>query len=151
MQFFPATETTFLLPGPAGDLEIAAAPQDGARATAIICHPHPLHGGTMTNKVVTTIARAFHELGLRTVRFNFRGVGKSAGKYAEGIGESDDLRAVITWVKPCPQMNYGWQELFAPYQRMLLQKLYCSIGQCCSRLSYVSGISAITAHYCTFG
>jgi len=103
MKSFPQTETTFLLQGPAGNLEVLATPiaenTTQKSAIAIICHPHPLHGGTMTNKVVTTLARAFRDIGLRTVRFNFRGVGKSEGSYAEGIGETDDLLAVVKWVK----------------------------------------------------
>lgn len=106
MQTFPLIESTFLIPGPAGDLELITSPIDEAKhksAVAVICHPHPLHGGTMNNKVVTTLARAFKDLGLRTVRFNFRGVGKSEGSFAAGIGETDDLLAVINWVKKtCP-------------------------------------------------
>jgi alpha/beta superfamily hydrolase len=106
MQPFPTTETTFLLAGSAGNLEVLATPADTENdksTVAIICHPHPLHGGTMTNKVVSTIARACKNLGLRTVRFNFRGVGKSEGSFADGIGETEDLFTVIEWVKKtCP-------------------------------------------------
>lgn len=84
------------VPGPAGALVCAVdEPEEGVtRGTALLCHPHPLHGGTMDNKVVQTLARAFVQLGWRTVRFNFRGVGGSAGSWAEGIGEIDDARAV---------------------------------------------------------
>lgn len=94
-------ETTFLLPGPAGELEIllSAAPSSPKKAIAIICHPHPLHGGTMQNKVVTTLAKTFQQLQMQTIRFNFRGVGKSTGTYAEGEGELEDLFAVLEWVK----------------------------------------------------
>lgn len=102
MQTFPATETHFLLPGPVGDLELLTTPtpeKNPKPATAIICHPHPLHGGTMNNKVVTTLAKTFQELGLKTVRFNFRGIGKSVGNYADGIGELEDLLTVVKWVK----------------------------------------------------
>nr|WP_080775280.1 alpha/beta fold hydrolase [Coxiella burnetii] len=67
--------------------------------TGIICHPHPLHGGTMNNKVLTTLAKALDELGLKTVRFNFRGVGKSQGRYDNGVGEVEDLKAVLRWVE----------------------------------------------------
>lgn len=107
MQSFPQTESTFILPGPAGDLEVLTAPAKpdvpSRAAVAVICHPHPLFGGTMHNKVVTTLARAFSDLGLRTVRFNFRGVGKSAGQFANGVGETEDLLAVVNWVKTvCP-------------------------------------------------
>jgi alpha/beta superfamily hydrolase len=69
----------------------AAAP----RGVAVICHPHPLFGGTMDNKVVQTLARSFLALGYRTVRFNFRGIGQSAGQWDEGRGEVADALAVI--------------------------------------------------------
>jgi alpha/beta superfamily hydrolase len=103
MLSFPQIETTFLLPGPVGDLEVLATPVKAdvtsRSAVAIICHPHPLFGGTMTNKVVSTLARACGDLGLQTVRFNFRGVGKSSGAFADGIGEIEDLLAVVEWAK----------------------------------------------------
>jgi alpha/beta superfamily hydrolase len=83
--------------GPAGNIECAVdAPADRApRGVAVLCHPHPVHGGTMDNKVVQTLARAFVQLGYRTVRFNFRGVGQSEGAWDEGRGEADDALAVI--------------------------------------------------------
>src|SRR3990167_482174 len=102
MQHFPSSESIFLLPGPAGNLEILATPAKDyqhATATAIICHPHPLHGGTMKNKVVTTMTRVCHDLGLRTVRFNFRGVGKSEGTHAFGVGEVDDVVFIVYFLK----------------------------------------------------
>lgn len=86
--------------GPAGLLE--AAIDKSARpavAIAVICHPHPLQQGTMSNKVVTTVARAFTRLGADAVRFNFRGVGKSAGRYADGLGEREDALAVVAWCR----------------------------------------------------
>ncbi|OGT46375.1 MAG: alpha/beta hydrolase [Gammaproteobacteria bacterium RIFCSPHIGHO2_12_FULL_41_20] len=112
---FPLTEATLLLPGPAGQLEILATPAKYAQpaATAIICHPHPLFGGTMQNKVVTTLSRAFHNLGLCTVRFNFRGVGKSTGHYAEGVGEIEDLLAVIQWTKQANPDSILWLSGFS--------------------------------------
>ena len=73
--------------------------QDGVPATAVILHPHPLYGGTMQNKVVHALARAFGDLGVASVRFNFRGVGASAGDFAQGVGETDDALAVIEWVR----------------------------------------------------
>ncbi len=86
--------------GPSGRLEVKASPSDNLLPiTAIVCHPHPVHGGTMENKVVTSLFRTFRDLGAFTVRFNYRGVGRSEGEYAEGIGESDDLQAVIRWSK----------------------------------------------------
>jgi alpha/beta superfamily hydrolase len=91
-----------IVPGPAGDIECAVdAPtaversHDVPAALMVICHPHPQHGGTLDNKVVQTLARAGLQLGYRTVRFNFRGVGASAGVWSEGRGEIDDALAVI--------------------------------------------------------
>jgi alpha/beta superfamily hydrolase len=83
--------------GPAGEIECAVdEPAAGhpLLGVAVLCHPHPMFGGTMDNKVVQTIARAALGLGLRAVRFNFRGVGGSAGQYDEGRGEVDDALAV---------------------------------------------------------
>jgi len=81
--------------GPAGLLECALdVPAVGLRGVAVICHPHPQHGGTMDNKVVQTLARTLLHLGYRTVRFNFRGVGASEGSWDEGRGEVDDALAV---------------------------------------------------------
>lgn len=105
MKHFPLEETTFLLKGPIGAIETLVSPilENPRDTVAIICHPHPLFGGTMNNKVVTTLARTFHELNIATVRFNFRGVGKTEGTFAEGIGETEDLLAIIQWVKEvCP-------------------------------------------------
>ncbi len=87
------------LPGPSGPLEALietpAAPAPVPSAFGVICHPHPLYGGTLDNKVVWTLARAFQELGAPTIRFNFRGIGASAGAHDEGRGEVDDALAVI--------------------------------------------------------
>ena len=82
--------------GPAGAIECALdAPAAPAQGVAVVCHPHPQFGGTMDNKVVQTLARAFLQLGWRSVRFNFRGVGGSEGSWGEGVGEIDDALAVI--------------------------------------------------------
>jgi alpha/beta superfamily hydrolase len=99
---FPETTGSLMLPGPAGALEICVdhPDPDQARAgVAVICHPHPLEGGTMYNKVVTMLARSLRELGLITVRFNFRGVGMSEGSYDNGQGETLDLLAVAQWTQ----------------------------------------------------
>jgi uncharacterized protein len=99
---FPEASTELILRGPAGDIEAAVdlpQPQDERAGTAVICHPHPMQGGTMHNKVVVMVERSLRELGLRTVRFNFRGVGASAGEYDEGRGETLDLLAVAEWVQ----------------------------------------------------
>ncbi len=84
--------------GPAGPIECARdEPPAGTalRGVAVLCHPHPLHGGTLDNKVVQTLARACVQTGWRAVRFNFRGIGASAGQWDEGRGEVDDALAVI--------------------------------------------------------
>ena len=82
--------------GPAGVIECAVdAPAGVVLGVAVICHPHPQHGGTLDNKVVQTLARAFVQMGWRSVRFNFRGVGASGGDWDEGRGEVDDALAVI--------------------------------------------------------
>ena len=91
------------LHGPAGDLEaIVEGPEadvDPRPVVMVICHPLPTEGGTMHNKVVTMTARGLHQSGATTVRFNFRGVGGSEGRFDNGDGEADDLRAVIAWVR----------------------------------------------------
>jgi alpha/beta superfamily hydrolase len=84
-----------LVDGAAGRIEVAAALTPNARAVAVIAHPHPLYGGTMDNKVVTTLARAFGEKGAAAFRFNFRGVGATEGVHDGGRGETDDCLAVI--------------------------------------------------------
>jgi alpha/beta superfamily hydrolase len=85
-----------VIAGPAGPLEcIVEEPAGGVRGVAVVCHPHPVHGGTMDNKVAQTLARAALQVGFRAVRFNFRGVGGSAGAWDEGRGEVDDALAVI--------------------------------------------------------
>jgi len=94
-----------LLDGPVGAIEaLSDAPQlvAGAvpRGVAIIAHPHPLFGGTMDNKVVQTLARAFVQCGWRAVRFNFRGVGATVGAHDEGRGEAQDLLAVVQQCAP---------------------------------------------------
>jgi alpha/beta superfamily hydrolase len=82
--------------GPAGAIECAIdEPAAAPTGVAVVCHPHPLHGGTMDNKVAQTLARAFVQLGMRAVRFNFRGVAGSQGHWDEGRGEVDDALAVI--------------------------------------------------------
>lgn len=86
--------------GPAGTLEaVLETPSDGeAVAAAVVCHPHPVHGGTMHNKVAHTLARAFVGIGFATLRFNFRGVGESAGAFDDGIGELQDVLAALDYI-----------------------------------------------------
>jgi alpha/beta superfamily hydrolase len=84
--------------GPAGSLEaIVDDSLADAPTYAVICHPHPLFGGTMDNKVVVTLARALHATGMPTLRFNFRGVGSSSGAFDEGMGETADTAAVASY------------------------------------------------------
>lgn len=91
----------FQLTGPAGAIEcLRDDPAEAARGVAVITHPHPLFGGTMDNKVVQTVARAFTQGGWTAVRFNFRGVGASEVAYDEGRGEIDDMLAVVQQAAP---------------------------------------------------
>jgi len=87
--------------GPAGKIECVIDDPAGAkpRGVALVAHPHPLYGGTLDNKVVQTLARAFVELGYTAWRPNFRGVGASEGRHDEGRGEVDDLAAVLAHLK----------------------------------------------------
>ena len=101
MSHFPSKEDRFCITGPAGRLELLGAlpKKDLGREVAVICHPHPQFQGSMHNKVVTTLAKVFHELGMPTLRFNFRGVGDSDGEFGEGLGELEDTLAVIQIAK----------------------------------------------------
>ena len=98
-----AAAEPLLLAGPAGRIEAAFDAPDAdvpARPLlAIVCHPLPTEGGSMHNKVVTMAARALREVGATTLRFNFRGVGQSEGRFDDGVGELDDLRAVAAWAR----------------------------------------------------
>ena len=99
--FRPPTPESLTIEGPVGAVE--AKLEDPGTAPivryGIVCHPHPLHGGTMDNKVVHTVARAMQELGAPTLRFNFRGTGASAGAFDDGRGEVDDLLAVASFAR----------------------------------------------------
>jgi len=88
------------IPGPVGRLEALFEwdPEKAPRLTTLVCHPHPLYGGTMHNKVVFRAAKAALELGLPTLRFNFRGVGKSQGEFGQGRGELEDTRAALDYL-----------------------------------------------------
>lgn len=87
--------------GPAGMIEgvLHEPPGDSRLGTAVVCHPHPLHQGTMDNKVVHTLARTLATAGFAALRFNFRGVGGSAGGHDDGRGETDDAVAAMHWVR----------------------------------------------------
>jgi alpha/beta superfamily hydrolase len=87
-------ERRSVIEGAAGAIEVAFTVPQEPRAIAVVAHPHPLHGGTMDNKVVTTVAKTFADQGAATFRFNFRGVGASEGRHDEGRGEADDFLEV---------------------------------------------------------
>ncbi|MFZ2207500.1 MAG: alpha/beta fold hydrolase [Porticoccaceae bacterium] len=93
------------LPGPAGIIEACWENAESGSGrwpqplVAVIAHPHPLYGGAMDNKVVTTLARMYRRLGVAAVRFNFRGVGGSAGGHDQGRGEVEDMLAVVRWAQ----------------------------------------------------
>ena len=94
------TATEHLIAGPVGALQLVEEqPGHDGRAIAITCHPHPLHGGSLKNKVVHQLARAFLQLGAVSIRFNFRGVGASAGQYGHLEGELEDLGRVVNWAR----------------------------------------------------
>lgn len=99
----PPKPEPVVIDGPAGALEAIVeepAPYGSAPvAFVVVCHPHPQGGGTMGNKVVTTLARTFNDLGLPTLRFNFRGVGASAGSFDDGRGEQQDAQAALEWAQ----------------------------------------------------
>src|ERR1700689_1700155 len=95
---------TVMLSGPAGRLEalLWSTSDEGAGArpprAAVVCHPHPLFGGTMHNKVVYQAAKSIHQFGLPVLRFNFRGVGLSEGQHDNGQGEADDVHAALNFL-----------------------------------------------------
>ena len=90
---------TFTFAGPVGSIEALYKPGSAAPArAAVLSHPHPQFGGTMHNKVVFRAAKAFERLGYPTLRFNFRGVGRSRGTFDEGAGEAEDVKAALDWM-----------------------------------------------------
>ena len=96
----PRTTERLTIDGPAGPIEtVLNVPASPLRGVALVCHPHPLQGGTLDNKVVQTLAKTFFALRYVATRFNFRGVGASAGTFAEGIGETEDALAVLARVR----------------------------------------------------
>ena len=102
LQFNSQNTATTFFKGLAGEIEaLITRPQTVSESTpvVVISHPHPLYGGSMTNKVVYILEKSFSELGAITVRFNFRGVGQSAGDYDHGRGEAEDLQAIVKELK----------------------------------------------------
>jgi len=92
-------ETPVVIDGPVGQLEALYLDMPDARGVALICHPNPVQGGTMLNKVVSTLQRTARDAGLITLRFNYRGVGASEGSHDMGTGEVDDAQAAALWLR----------------------------------------------------
>ena len=96
----PTSIRSLFLDGPAGRLEaLLNAGSASATHAALICHPHPVYGGTLHNKVVFHTMKALNHFGFPVLRFNFRGTGLSAGEHAHGAGEVDDVRAALDWIE----------------------------------------------------
>lgn len=126
-------------PGAAGDIEtLIESPSVAPIAVAICCHPHPLFGGSMTNKVIHTVAKTFLAAGSVVIRFNFRGVGASAGVHDEGRGETDDVVALARWARErwpglplwLGGFSFGaWIALRAPVSPALLVAVAPPVGR----------------------
>ena len=97
--FLLARENPVIIDGPVGTLEGLHLPVADARGIALVCHPNPTQGGTMLNKVVSTLQRTARDSGLATLRFNYRGTGKSAGEHDMRSGEVDDAQAALEWLQ----------------------------------------------------
>ncbi len=125
--------------GPDGRIEVWVEPHENPRGIALIAHPHPLFGGTADNKVVTTLAKTFHELGYVTLRPNFRGVGGSEGEHDHGLRETDDLLAVHEFARqhigPLPLVLAGFS--FGAYVVTRIAKVLQERGAAAERLVLV--------------
>ena len=125
----PRRIETLFVPGPAGRLEgILEEPEEGEpREAALVCHPHPQHGGTMHNKVVYRIARGLRRAGIVVLRFNYRGVNLSEGGYDGGNGETEDARAALAFLRGrYPDLPYSLAG-FSFGSRIIL-RLGCGLG-----------------------
>jgi hypothetical protein len=134
----------FTIAGAVGPMECAldlpdASQYPAPRGIALVAHPHPLYGGTMDNKIAQTLARAFVALGYATARCNFRGVGKSAGSYDEGRGETDDMALLLEHMRAqypgLPVALSGFS--FGTFVQAQLQKRLEEQGQPAERLALV--------------
>jgi uncharacterized protein len=136
-----------VLQGAAGQIQALIDTPDGAsRGTAVIAHPHPLFGGTMDNKVVQTLARAAVSLGLTAVRFNFRGVGESAGEYTAGVGEAEDMLRVIEQAAPSGALILGGFSFGGFVASRTVEALHASRGiQAVSLIAPATGNFAVAA------
>jgi len=132
-----------LLDGPAGKIEVFVEPHENANGIALVAHPHPLFGGSADNKVVTTLAKAFRELGYITLRPSFRGVGGSEGTHDHGVAETGDLLAVLAYArqrfarlpKPLPVVLAGFS--FGAYVIARVAKALADQGVPAERLVLV--------------
>ena len=126
----PRRIESYFLGGPAGRLEaLLEEPEDQApRLAALVCHPHPLYGGTMHNKVVYRMARGLRRAGIAVLRFNFRGVGASEGEHAHSIGEVEDARAALAWLRArYPDAGYALAGF--SFGSRVIMRLACSVRQ----------------------
>jgi uncharacterized protein len=138
-----------LLDGPDGRIEVFVEPRDAATGIALIAHPHPLFGGTADNKVVTTLARTFRDLGYATLRPNFRGVGDSEGEHDHGYKETDDLLAVHAYARnryatspqPLPVALAGFS--FGAYVITRVAKVLADAGDPAERLVLVGTAAGV--------
>jgi len=145
----PFTAQRDSISGAAGAIEIASHVQAdmAPRAVAVIAHPHPLFGGSMDNKVVTTLARAFYDAGAAAYRFNFRGVGGSAGVHDEGRGETEDLLLVIDHARArhpglplwLAGFSFGGAVTLAASERVECQQMVL-VAPAFSRLAHWDGV-----------
>ena len=112
MAFVMAGSEKIFVDGLAGSLECLWLPSgsDPLERAVVLCHPHPLYGGTMETKLVARAAKKLSESGFQTLRFNFRGVGRSEGSWAEGAGERDDLRAALDYIRS--RLPESWLAVF---------------------------------------
>ncbi len=130
----------FTLTGGAGAMECALdVPLTAPRGIALVAHPHPLYGGTMDNKVAVTLARTFVALGYVAVRFNFRGVGASAGVHDDGKGETDDMLVMLEHMQSrypgLPVALTGFS--FGTYVQAMLQQRLVAEGRPAERLALI--------------
>ena len=126
----PRRIESHLLDGPAGKLEaLVEEPEDQAPVQAcLVCHPHPLFGGTMHNKVVYRVARGLRRRGVVVLRFNFRGVGRSEGQHDEGAGEIHDARAALDWLRSrYPRLPYSLAGF--SFGSRVIMNLGCTLGE----------------------
>jgi uncharacterized protein len=121
---------SLFVPGPAGRLEaLLEEPHDReARIAAVVCHPHPLFGGTMHNKVVYRLARGLRRAGAVELRFNFRGVGLSEGEYGDLTGEIEDARSALAWLRErYPELPFALAGF--SFGARVITRLGCEIGE----------------------